>query len=82
MIYNPTYEPNRFLSKVLSWRLRALLIGIDSSIFYENNAPSTYFSAQNVANTNSFPKIYEEEYSSRYSSSTISRNLIFFYSSL
>lgn len=31
MIYNPTYEPNRFLSKVLSWRLHALLIGIDSS---------------------------------------------------
>lgn len=36
MIYNPTYEPNRFLSKVLSWRLRALLIRIDASVFYEN----------------------------------------------
>lgn len=59
MIYNPTYEPNRFLSKVLSWRLRALLIGIDSSIFYENNAPSTYFSAQNTNSFRNLP-IYEE----------------------
>lgn len=47
MIYNPTYEPNRFLSKVLSWRLHALLIRIDSRVFYENNDAFTSFRYEN-----------------------------------
>ena len=54
MIYNPTYEPNRFLSKVLSWRLRALLIRIDTSVFYEDNDAKTRGSIYNVQELNSF----------------------------